>query len=53
MDVNLAGSLCTHLRVPPGVKWAAVCHAKLLHGHVEQFPPIRAENVFNDIPMCA
>ena len=26
-----------------------MCHAKLLHGHVVQFPPIRAEDVFNDI----
>ena len=24
-------------------------HAKLLHGHVVQFPPIRAEDVFNDL----
>ena len=26
-----------------------MCYAKLLHGHVVQFPPIRAEDVFNDI----
>ena len=27
------------------VTWAAVCHAKLLHGHVVQFSPIRGENI--------
>ena len=34
-----------------GVLQAAVCHAQLLHGHVVQLPPIRAENVLNDITM--
>ena len=31
------------------VNQVTVQHAKLLHGHVVQFPPTRAEDVFNDI----
>ena len=29
-----------------------MCYVKLLHGQVVQFPPMRAENIFNDITMC-
>ena len=31
------------------VNQAAVCHAKLLHDHVVELPPIRVKDVFNDI----
>ena len=31
------------------VNQTTVCHANMLHGNVVQFPPIRAEDIFNDI----